>query len=158
MHEFRIAKDRCSVVLALVSGETIAGAMFVQHAGEGDPRRESARDVLNAAERFFPVETAEGETLLVAKDRVIDALVDLPGDGDVGGDELRRASARSALLEIVLFGGVVRSGLVLLELPTDQPRLLDYLNRLSDRFLVLYAAEGTRLVNRALIERVLPRD
>jgi hypothetical protein len=158
MHEFRIAKDRCSVVLALVSGETIAGAMFVQHAGEGDPRRESARDVLNAAERFFPVETAEGETLLVAKDRVIDALVDLPGDGDVGGDELRRASARSALLEIVLFGGVVLSGLVLLELPTDQPRLLDYLNRLSDRFLVLYAAEGTRLVNRALIERVLPRD
>lgn len=158
MHEFRIAKDRCSVVLALVSGETIAGAMFVQHAAEGDPRRESACDVMNAAERFFPIETAEGETLLVAKDRVIDVLVELPGDGDGGGDELRRASARSALLEMVLFGGVVRSGLVLLELPTDQPRLLDYLNRLSDRFLVLYAAEGTRLVNRALIERVLPRD
>jgi hypothetical protein len=158
MHEFRIAKDRCSVVLALVSGETIAGAMFVQHAEEGDPRRESARDVLNAAERFFPLETAEGETLLVAKDRVIDVLVELPDDGDGGGDKLRRASARTALLEIVLFGGVVRSGLVLLELPTGQPRLLDYLNRLSDRFLVLYATEGTRLVNRALIERVLPRD
>lgn len=158
MHEFRIAKDRCSVVLALVSGETIAGAMFVQHAGEGDPRRESARDVLNSAERFFPMETAAGETLLVAKDRVIDVLVELPGDGDGDGDELRRASARSALLEIVLSGGVVRSGLVLLELPSGQPRLLDYLNRLSDRFLVLYAAEGTRLINRALIERVLPRD
>jgi hypothetical protein len=158
MHEFRIAKDRCSVVLALVSGETIAGAMFVQHAEKGDPRRESACDVLNAAERFFPIETAAGETLLVAKDRVIDVLVELPGDGETGGDELRRASARSALLEMVLFGGIVRSGLVLLELPTDQPRLLDYFNRLSDRFLVLYAADGTRLVNRALIERVLPRD
>lgn len=158
MHEFRIAKDRCSVVLALVGGETIAGAMFVQHAGEGDPRRESARDVLNSAEPFFPIETAKGETLLLAKDRVIDVLVELPGDGEGDGDELRRASARSALLEIVLCGGVVRSGLVLLELPTGQPRLLDYLNRLSDRFLVLYATEGTRLINRALIERVLPRD
>ena len=59
---------------------------------------------------------------------------------------------------MVLFVAIHRSGIVLLELPAGQPRLLDYLNRLSDRFLVLYAAEGTRLVNRALIERVLPRD
>jgi hypothetical protein len=153
MHEFRIEKDRCSVTLSLVSGETIAGTMFVQHADQSDPRRETARDVLNSSERFFPVETTSG-TVLVAKDRVVDVLAELPDDGD----ELRRASARSARLEIVLCGGVVRSGLVLLELPTGQPRLLDYLNRLSDRFLVLYATEGTRLVNRALIERVLPRD
>jgi hypothetical protein len=154
MHEFRIEKDRCSVMLSLVSGETIAGTMFVQHADESDPRRESARDVLNSPEGFFPIETADGETLLVAKDRVVDVLAEMPRDDD----ELRRASARSARLDIVLSGGVVRSGLVLLELPTGQPRLLDYLNRLSDRFLMLYAAEGTRLVNRALIERVLPRD
>ena len=154
MHEFRIEKDRCAVVLSLVSGETVTGAMFIQHAGEGEPRRESARDVLNSPERFFPIETARGQTLLVAKDQVVDALAELPGDAD----ELRRMSARSAVLDLVLWGGVVRSGLVLLELPACQPRLLDYLNRLSDRFLVLYAAEGTRLVNRALIERVLPRD
>jgi hypothetical protein len=154
MHEFRIEKDRCSVMLSLVSGETIAGAMFVQHAEESDSRRESARDVLNSAERFFPMETADGETLLVAKDRVVDVLAELPGDDD----ELRRASARSARLDIVLCGGVVRRGLVMLELPSDQPRLLDYLNRLSERFLVLYGADGTRLINRALIERVLPRD
>jgi hypothetical protein len=154
MHEFRIAKDRCSVMLSLVSGETIAGAMFVQHAPESDPRRESARDVLNSPERFFPVETASGETLLVAKDQVLDVLADFPNDDD----DLRRASARSAHLELVLCGGVVRSGLVLLEVPAGQPRLLDYLNRLSDRFLVLYAPEGIRLINHALIERVLPRD
>jgi hypothetical protein len=154
MHEFRIAKDRCSVMLSLVSGETIAGTMFVQHAEESDVRRENARDVLNSADRFFPVETADGETLLVAKDRVVDVLAELPGDDD----ELRRASARSARLDIVLCGGVVRTGLVMLELPSDQPRLLDYLNRLSERFLVLYGTEGTRLINRALIERVLPRD
>ena len=154
MHEFRIEKDRCAVRLSLVSGETITGAMFVQHVGEGDPRRESAREVLNSPERFFPIETADGQTLLVAKDRVVEVLAELPTDDD----ELRRVSARSALLDIVLSGGVVRSGIVLLEMPTGQPRLLDYLNRLSDRFLVLYAPEGTRLVNRALIERVLPRD
>jgi hypothetical protein len=153
MHEFRIEKDRCSVTLSLVSGETIAGAMFVQHADENDPRRETARDVLNSPERFFPIETPHG-TLLLAKDRVVDVLAELPDEGD----ELRRVSARSARLDIMMCGGVVRSGLVLLELPTGQPRLLDYLNRFSDRFLVLYADEGTRLVNRALIERVLPRD
>ena len=154
MHEFRIEKDRCSVMLSLVSGETITGAMFLQHAEDGDPRRESAHDVLNGPERFFPIETEDGQTLLIAKDRVLEALTALPDDGD----ELRRASARSASLDIVLPGGTVRSGLVLIELPAGQPRLLDYLNRLSDRFLVLYASEGTRLVNRALIERVHPRD
>ena len=110
MHEFRIEKDRCAVRLSLVSGETITGAMFVQHVGEGDPRRESARDVLNSSDRFFPVETAEGETLLVAKDCVVEVLAELPNDDD----ELRRASARSALLEVVLSGGIVRSGIVLL--------------------------------------------
>lgn len=154
MHEFRIEKDRCAVRLSLVSGETITGAMFIQHVGEGDPRRESASDVLNSPERFFPIETDVGETLLVAKDQVVEVLTEMPADDD----DLRRASARSALLDIVLSGGVVRSGLVLLELPAGQPRLLDYLNRLSDRFLVLYAPEGTRLLNCALIERVLPRD
>lgn len=155
MHEFRIEKDRCAVQLSLLGGETITGAMFVQHAGEGDPRRESAREVLNSAERFFPVQTPEGETLLVAKDRVVEVLAELPTDDD---EELRRASARSAVLEIVLAGGIVRSGIVLIEMPAGQPRLLDYLNKLSDRFLVLYAADGTRLLNCALIERVLPRD
>lgn len=142
------------MTLSLVSGDTITGAMFVQHAEEGDPRRESAHTVLNGPERFFPIETDDGQTLLIAKDRVVEALTALPADGD----ELRRASARSASLDIVLPGGAVRSGLVLLELPAGQPRLLDYLNRLSDRFLVLYASEGMRLVNRALIERVHPRD
>ncbi len=154
MHEYRIEKDRCSVTLSLASGETITGAMFVQHAEEGDPRRESAHDVLNGPERFFPIETETGQMLLIAKDRVVEALTALPANGD----ELRRASARSAVLDIVLPSGDVRSGTVLLELPAGQPRLLDFLNRLSDRFLVLYAAEGTRLVNRALIERVHPRD
>ncbi|HEU5185322.1 MAG TPA: hypothetical protein VFU01_12175 [Gemmatimonadaceae bacterium] len=154
MHELRIAKDRCSVVLSLVGGETISGAMFVQHADEVATRRESARDVLNSAEPFFPIETPSGDTLLIAKDRVVEVCAELPEDTD----ELRRASARTALLDIVLSGGVVRSGQVLLEMPSDQPRLLDFFNRLSERFLVLYADDGTRLVNRALIERVLPRD
>ena len=154
MHEFRIEKDRCSVTLSLASGETITGAMFLQHAEDGDPRRESAHDVLNGPERFFPIETDAGETLLIAKDRVVEALTSLPENGD----ELRRASARSALLDVVLPSGDVRSGTVLIELPAGQPRVLDFLNRIGDRFLVLYAAEGTRLVNRALIERVHPRD
>ena len=154
MSDFRIVKDRCPVTLSLISGETVAGAMFVRHSEDGDPRRETVRDVLNAPERFFPLEMGEGGTLLVAKDQVVDVLAEVDDDAD----ELRRASARSARLDIALAGGFVRTGLVFLELPAEQPRLLDYLNRLTDHFLNLYAPDGTRLVNRALIERVLPRD
>lgn len=142
------------MVLSLVGGETVSGAMFVQHADEVATRRESARDVLNSDEPFFPIETAAGDTLLIAKDRVVEVCAELPDDTDA----LRRASARTARLAVVLVGGIERSGEVLLEMPSDQPRLLDYLNRLSERFLVLYSDDGTRLINRALIERVLPRD
>jgi hypothetical protein len=41
-------------------------------------------------------------------------------------------------------------------MPTARPRLLDFLNRYAQRFVVLYAAGGVCLVNRMLIEHVRP--
>jgi hypothetical protein len=49
-------------------------------------------------------------------------------------------------------------GTVMLELPTDRPRLLDLLNDTRERFLTLYTSDGVRFINRALIERVRPLD
>jgi hypothetical protein len=61
-------------------------------------------------------------------------------------------------VEVTLRDGTVRSGRLYLEMPTDRPRLLDYLNRYAQRFVTLYSAGGIRLINRELIERVRPMD
>jgi hypothetical protein len=45
-----------------------------------------------------------------------------------------------------------------LEVRADRPRLLDYLNDIHQRFLMLYSDNGVRLVIRELIERDRPLD
>jgi hypothetical protein len=151
---FRIVKDRMAVSVTLLGGERVDGEVFVQHPPDGAARQEEPRDVLNAPEPFFPVRDGRGRVVLLAKDRV----AEVTGREVIGDDEVRRASARSAMLELTLTNGMTRTGSVLLELPSGRPRLLDFLNREHERFLTLYTAEGARLINRRLIESVRPLD
>jgi hypothetical protein len=90
--------------------------------------------------------------LLIAKRRV----------AEVSGDRLDTndpdTSLPTALMQLVLADGTVRVGSVRLVTRAPRPRLLDHLNRSSDRFLTLLTSDGARLVNRELIERVTPLD
>lgn len=154
MDGFRIVKDRMAVSVTLLGGERVDGVVFVQHSPDGVVRHEEPSDVLNSSEPFFPIQATNGDVLLIAKDRV----AEVTGPEITAEDAVRRASARQAMLEVTLVTGLIRTGLVLLELPSDNPRLLDFLNRQHERFLTLHGPEGTRLVNRRLIERVRPLD
>jgi hypothetical protein len=153
--EYRIEKGRRPVVVTTVGGDTIAGDVFVQPYARHRAGPEEPEDVLNSPEPFFPVVTEDGETLLVAKDQVAEVEGALTTDDD-GAHHL--AGMRSALVEVHLTGGAVRTGFVYLETPTDRPRLLDFLNRLPNRFLALQGADGARLVNSRFIEHVRPLD
>ena len=151
--DYRIEKDRIAVVVTTFDGERLAGDLFVQPYTRYRMGREQAPDLLNASEPFFPLGTDEA-TQLLAKDNVRE--VEVPGDDPEGLGV--HAGARVSEIEVVLQGGIVRSGTVLLETPSDRPRLLDFLNRLDSRFLTLYCRDGVRLLNRRLIERVRPLD
>lgn len=151
---YRIPKDRLTLSIRLVDGDVLHGDMFVQHVEYAIARSEFPADVLNAHEPYFPIRTEEGEVVLVAKSRVAEVW----GDGIDGVDEMRVVSARRASLEVHLTGGVVHCGSVLLEVPTDRPRLLDFLNDYRERFLTLYTVEGVHLLNTAYIQRVCPLD
>ena len=152
--EYRIQKERFAVTLTLASGEQIRGHIFVPPQMFAYIGREEPIDLFNELEPFFPIEVEGGEVLLIAKDRVME-VAGLPAPEE---DELRRASARMALVQIALSGGAVRFGSVRLELRADRPRLLDYLNCATERFLTLYTDRDVRLVNRAMIECVRPLD
>lgn len=154
--DYRIEKSRLSVVVVTAGGERMAGELFVQPFSRYRAGPEEAPDIMNAAEPFFPFATADGDTVLIAKDQVREVEI---ACADGGENDFESASgARRALIELTLADGSAVTGAVYLQAPTDRPRLLDFLNRFHSRFVTLYAPGGARLVNRNLIERVRPLD
>lgn len=151
--DYRIEKDRIAVVVTTLDGERLAGDLFVQPYTRYRMGREQAPDLLNGHEPFFPLGTDEA-TQLLAKDNVREVEIPSEEPDPLAGHEGARASG----IEVVLLGGVVHTGTVLLEMPADRPRLLDFLNKVESRFLTLYTPDGVRLINRRLIERVRPLD
>jgi hypothetical protein len=149
--DFRITKVRLPVSLIMLGGEELGGEMFVQSISATRHGREEIPDILNSDEPFFPLARAGG-TLLVAKDQVREVVI----SGDQFADPFLQTAARAEPVELTLTDGSVRTGKVFLEMPTARPRLLDFLNRYAQRFVMLYAAGGVCLVNRTLIEHVRP--
>jgi hypothetical protein len=153
-NDYRIQKERVSVVLTLLGGERLEGDLFVQANVRNRIGPEDAPDVLNSPEPYFPFVTADGETLLIAKDRVREVEVDRALET---GEEWRIGAPST--IEIALGGGVVHRGVIYLEsVVTGRGRVLDYLNRVEDRFIALHTPTGAILVNRLAVERVHPVD
>jgi hypothetical protein len=151
-NEYRIEKDRLAAVLVTVGGDRVAGELFVQASPRNRYGREEAADILNSAEPFFPMLTSDGQLFLVAKERVRE----LESRDPMPTDEWQIGAP--ATIEVMLTGGSVHQGNVYLESLSGRTRVLDYLNRVGERFLLLYTTRGTVLVNRSFIERVRPLD
>lgn len=151
-NDYLIQKERLAVVLTTVSGERIAGQLFVQPNVRLRSGREEAPDILNAAEPFFPFLADGGHILLLAKDRVRDLL--LPAE--LEEEEWRIGAGQE--LEVMLDDGACHRGVLYLEAITGRARVLDYLNRVGERFLTLHTDGGSMLINRDRIERVRPLE
>jgi hypothetical protein len=151
-NDYRIEKERLAAVLVTVGGETITGELFVQASPRNRYGREEAADILNSAEPFFPISTTDGDMLLIAKDRVRE----MEARDPTSADEWRIGAP--ATVEVHLTGGAVHIGNVYLDSLSGRTRVLDYLNRVGERFLLLYTPRGTLLLNRTFIERVRPLD
>ena len=149
---YRIEKTRLAIAIRLRGGSVIQGFVFAQATPYGG--REEPADVLNGSDPFVPIETRGGGTLLVSKDHVLEAIPDAPAEID----EMRRLTARSAEIELTLEDGTRRRGVVLIEMPHERPRVLDFLNSATQRFLTLYAGGTATLINRQAVACVRPLD
>lgn len=161
-NDFRVETARRLVRLSMVGGDQLRGSIFVHGSAHRPRRTEEPADLFNSRDPFFPFETEGGEVLLIAKRRVAEVSGEI-GGGDAAGDPAGDAAGGSAslptaLMQVVLADGVVRIGSLRLATRAMQPRLLDHLNRFTDRFLTLFTSEGARLINRELIDRVTPLD
>jgi hypothetical protein len=151
-NEYRIEKERVAVVVTMLGGESLSGHLFAPPAyppgGLTDPR-----PLLNEAEPFFPLGLPTGEVLLIAKRRVVEIVLIDP----TVAEELPE-SVPTALLQITMAGGITHVGSMHLEVRATHPRVLDYMNFCTERFVALRTDEGVRLINREMIERVRPLD
>jgi hypothetical protein len=151
-NDVRIEKERVAVSITMVGGELLNGSLFAPQVyppgGLEDPLQ-----LLNELEPFFPLGLATGEVLLIAKDRVLEIVLD---EAQVGEED--PGSAPTALLQVTLAGGTSHVGSMRLEVRASRPRVLDYMNHCTERFMALRTDEGVRLINRKMIERVRPLD
>lgn len=154
MSDYRIEKSRCPVVVTTHSGETFAGEMFLQPFGRHDGGMERPQDILNGDEPFFPLALSETETVLIAKEQVVELSLDYDPHDAVEYEML----SRPTVIEVRLITGATHAGAIFLQLPLERPRLLDFLNRDTERFLTLHGTERRLLINRRVIERVRPLD
>lgn len=152
--DLHIEKFRYPVVVTMVDGARIVGDMFVQSIAPFRTGSEEPPDILNDQDAYFPLAATDGETLLIAKQHVAEVEAVIP---ERDGEEML-AGVRPTVVEVVLSTGLVRGGSVLLPAHVDRPRLLDFLNRVTERFLTLQSTEGVRLINTRLIARVRPLD
>lgn len=154
MSDYRIEKIRCPVVVRLHSGESVTGEMFLQPFVRPGGGNERPQDILNSTEPFFPLALADGDTLLVAKEQVLAIGTDHPEEDD----EALGSLARPMVVEVRLINGDRHAGAIFLDMPSERPRLLDFLNRDDERFLTLHGTERRFLINRQAIEHIRPLD
>lgn len=153
-NDYRVEKTRVPVTLLTLAGQRVTGDVYLQPYTQLRRGREEVIDLLNGGDPYIPVRGDDGTIRFVAKDRVLHAELDeLPAEHDA-----RRLGAREAVVEITLANGCVFTGCILYEVPSARPRLLDYLNRLDQRFVVVHTGNGPRLVNRLLIDVLRPLD
>ncbi|HUF30863.1 MAG TPA: hypothetical protein VMM77_09340 [Gemmatimonadaceae bacterium] len=150
---YRIEKTRLAVALRLRGGSVMHGVVFAQAASQNGWPEEVA-DVLNDADPFCPLLTRGGQTMLIAKEHVLEAM---PNEGSQLDDE-RHATAVAAEVELTLQDGTRRRGSVLIQMPSERPRVLDFLNFGTDRFVSLHASGTATLINRQAIACVRPLD
>jgi hypothetical protein len=150
VNDLRIEKKRLAVAITFMSGTRIDGELYVQASGHYQGKDEDAPEVLNSSDAYFPLALRSGETVLVSKENVRTVAV---ARRDVHEDEALGIPTR---VEVTLRDGERLSGSLIIEPVAGRSRILDYLNRRQERFILLFGREAVLLINRVLLERVRP--
>jgi hypothetical protein len=150
MHDFKVPTVQLATELHCVDGAVLRGHVYMAalsavHAGPMLPQ-----EWINSPPAFFPFRRDDGTTILVNKHQVLAMSVAAPPAGDEPSwepaDLVRRA--------VVEAGGKQFQGDVVIDMPENQRRLVDYLNR-PESFLCLVSAEARLLVRKDFISRAI---
>ena len=142
-NEFFIEKEQLPVTITMVTGEELCGSLFIQPTWRRPSIQFDAPVLLHLPDAFFPLQLANGRTRLIAKSQVV--LMRGTGHEDVTGDD---SLGDPAAVVMRCSSGVVVRGELFIARVTSNTRVLDYLNRSAEEFILLYESDGAVLVNR----------
>jgi hypothetical protein len=136
--EFFIEKEQLPVTVTMVTGEELHGSLFVQPTW----RRPSLE--FDAPDAYVPLELPNGKARLIAKAQVV-LMRGTGAEGDKSG--LEDVGEPAAVVMRCSNGVIVRGNLMIARV-TSNMRVLDYLNRTAEEFILLHEPNGAVLVNR----------
>ena len=142
-NEFFIEKERLPVEVTLVTGEVLCGSLFVQPTWRRPSIEFDAPVLLNLPESYFPLQLPDGAARLIAKGNVV----------LIRGKSTEPESEMEPLVDpapVVMrcSNGVTVHGELMIARVTSNMRVLDYLNRSAEQFILLHEHNGSVLVNR----------
>jgi hypothetical protein len=147
MSGFSLPRAAVAARLRLTHGKPREGHIYLMKRAEQHSGQETALEMLNRAEGFFPFRPSNnGDVLLVAKAQTIMLTVEHTAPIP---DPDRLSAAKAARVVVELADGVSVEGVARIELPESHSRLLDYLNASPEPFFALASSEATHLVNRS---------
>ena len=139
-NEFFIEKETLPVDVVLVTGEELRGSLFVQPGWRKPSIEYDAPVLLHMPDSYFPLQLGDGTTRLIAKGHVVLMRGAISEDnGDQMGDP--------APVVVRCTNGVVVHGNLMIMRVTANVRVLDYLNRSAEEFILLHQGNRAVLIN-----------
>jgi hypothetical protein len=142
-NEYFIEKEQLPVQITMVTGEELSGALFVQPTWRRPSIEFDAPVLLNLPDAYIPLQLANGKTRLIAKTH----LVLMRGTAPDSSNALDELGDPAAVVMRCSNGIIVRGNLMIARI-TSNTRVLDYLNRSAEEFILLHESDGVVLVNR----------
>ncbi len=154
MDSLRVPKRSVEVRLLLEGGESFEGTLYVPPTGPyGGPGR--LIDRLNdETEAFMPLVSAESDTRLVSKARIL--TLEVAADQE-DPEPIDTFASRELEVIIDTVGGLSLSGRLVFVMPPGQRRTLDFLNAAA-AFISLANEDKTTLIRRAGIVSVREQE
>ena len=142
-NEYFIEKEHLPVEITLVTGEELSGFLFVQPTWRRPSIEFDAPVLLNLPESYFPLQLPGGATRLIAKGHVV-----LMRGKSAEPESDMEAFGDPAPVVMRCTNGVTVQGELMIARVTSNMRVLDFLNRSAEQFILLHEADGSVLINR----------
>lgn len=148
MSLYRVDKREQPVALFLSDQVVHEGVVFLSPFASTHSGEETLLDLLREKDHFLPFRDGEGRFILVNKNAVTHVRYEgKTEDEPVIGDRIR--------VRIAFFGGGVLEGTIVLDMPEEKNRLLDYVNA-SPGFFALEGGDARYIANGSLVREISP--
>jgi hypothetical protein len=148
MSLYRVDKREQPVALFLSDQVVHDGVVFLSPFASTHSGEETLLDLLRERDQFFPFRHTDGRFILVNKNAVTHVRYEGKREEESGmGEPIR--------VRITFFGGGILEGTIVLDMPEEKNRLLDYANA-SPGFFALEGKDAHYIANGALVREISP--